>query len=153
MIDLNKIYTIKSNATRDIRRAVERGECKPSEYEARPVAGGFQIVNLNAPAPTIASPVPKADNIPDVQMAVLNALLSAKALADRSVEERAEVWVPFAAVHDSDNPNNLPKPSMAGIAGGLVKRGLIRTEGSKDDKGRRVAMVQITCAGLEALKA
>jgi len=43
MLNLTKIYTQKSNATRDIKKAVSRGVCNPGEYEARKVNNGFQI--------------------------------------------------------------------------------------------------------------
>ena len=43
MLNLEKIYTQKSNATRDIKKAVSRGVCNLGEHEARKVDGGFQI--------------------------------------------------------------------------------------------------------------
>lgn len=278
-INLNKIYTVKSNATRDIRKAIERNECKAGEYEAQPVEGGFQIIGIrttneatidvdtemamdaNLPAPTpeqeaamtelnnlltkrmtakIAdATTPEAkpetgpleysneelesrwhelvcimlpnyesneealhgdwfifragtsfteiynwfDNeysegvkvlrnkqtyfdwfprnkntknnngIPEMQIAVLNALYGAKTLSDKADDERAETWILFSDIHNSNSPHNLPKPSMAGIAGALSKRGLIKTDWGKDAKGKRAAIITITEAGIEALRA
>jgi hypothetical protein len=44
MLNLNKVYTVKSNASRDIRKAVERGEYEAGTLEACKVDGGFHIV-------------------------------------------------------------------------------------------------------------
>jgi hypothetical protein len=51
MLNLEKTYTVKSNATADIRKAVSRNQCAEGEYEARKVDGGFQIFKTVAEPP------------------------------------------------------------------------------------------------------
>jgi len=43
MLNLNKVYTHRSGANRDIRNAVKKGECEAGAYKTFTVDGGFQI--------------------------------------------------------------------------------------------------------------
>jgi hypothetical protein len=175
MINLSKIYTQKQNATRDIRKAVERGECKAGEYEVRESDGGYQIVTR---AFVIAAAQAKAEMRTDFDramgdpncegfsgvatvgattttaehMAVLNALLGAKVISDRPVSERAGVWMIFSSIYDSSNPTTISKKSMGGISRALSNRGYIKIDTGLDVNGKYGPIVQLTSAGIEALR-
>jgi len=98
------------------------------------------------------SKTPITTEIPDRQLAVLKALAGAKSLEDKAVNERAGVWIVFADVHDSNDPHNLPKPAVPGVAGALKKKHLIETDWGKDGNGKRAVIVALTAAGIAALQ-
>ena len=205
MLKLEKIYTVKSNATADIRKAISRNQCAAGEYEARKVDGGFQIFAINPTleqeaysesttqvetaqdvavqeatqentclpvnepneCPPVPQPEPEASGdpapepqkaetsveLPERQFAVLNALIGAKALEGKEESGIVGTWIPFKELHESNNPHNLPKPAIPGIAQALIKKNLIVTDWGKDRNGKRAVIVTITEAGIAALKA
>ena len=61
MLNLSKIYTQKSNANRDIKKAVTHGECNSGDYEARKVDGGFQIFDTRI----VESVIETVENVTD----------------------------------------------------------------------------------------
>jgi len=176
MLNLNQIYTAKSSATVAIRKAIARNQCVEGEYEARKVEGGFQIFKVvtETPEPVTASaeivtepdetvidnPVepitpkaPTATEIPERQLAVLNAFMGAKSLESKAANERADVWFALSDVYNSNNPHNLPKPAVPGIVGALKRKHLIKTDWGKDENGKRAIVVAITEAGIATLQA
>lgn len=48
-LNLDKVYTVKSNAMRDMRKAIERGEYKRADLDVSVVPGGYQITRTAAP--------------------------------------------------------------------------------------------------------
>jgi hypothetical protein len=187
MLNLNKIYSVKSNASRDLKKAIERGIVTGEDLEIRKVDGGFQIVKIVIEKPVAvtefadvvvetpeivseyaAQPIPpkkerpassttprkatKPGELPETQLAALNALFGAKSLADKADNERAGVWFPFADIHESSRPHGLSKSSMAGITKGLVSRGLLLTAWGDDYIGKHIVAACITPAGIAALQ-
>jgi hypothetical protein len=99
-------------------------------------------------------PGDKRNSLTTQQKSALDALAGVKALADKINYERAEVWFPFKEIYNSTAPTDLPKRSMGGIMGGLIKRGLIRfVANGHEHIGKKAVAVCITDAGLEALAA
>ena len=96
----------------------------------------------------------KRNSLTAQQKSALDALGGVKALADKTDNERAGVWFPFAEIYNSTTPADLPKRSMGGIMGGLVRRGLIQfVADGKDVIGKKKVAVCLTDAGLLALTA
>ena len=300
MLKLEKIYTVKSNATADIRKAISRNQCAAGEYEARKVDGGFQIFAINPqpeqeshneadthdvasqeatqetekpqpntvgewkvwsqvfddtrkyivgrimdttqpqhggnmeyvdmrytedkdyceqlaavlngknapdesnetpneesepqpgyetssepatgenapenpgqpsddidkylpgaqpePTPPTDDSTPEAQKaespveLPERQFAVLKALVGVKVLEGKEESGIVGTWIPFKELHESNNPHNLPKPAIPGIAQALIKKNLIVTDWGKDKDGKRAVIVTITEAGIAALQ-
>jgi hypothetical protein len=109
---------------------------------------------VNAVAEETPQKPAKTAELPENQKAALNALLGVKHLMSLTDGERAEVWFPFKAIYDSNNPCNLPKRSMGGIMRGLINRGFIKfvTDG-KEYIGKKAVAVCLTYDGIAALSA
>ena len=57
-LDLSKTYSVKSNATRDMRKAVAKGEYTADQLEVVVVPAGHQIVMVKLPEAKPAKPKP-----------------------------------------------------------------------------------------------
>jgi methionine aminopeptidase len=64
-INFSKVYTLKSNATRDIVKVVERGEYQREDLDVIAIDGGFMVINLQPGHETWSEPA-TSDNAPEI---------------------------------------------------------------------------------------
>jgi hypothetical protein len=166
MLNMNKIYTVKSNAVRDLKKAIAKGDVTGEDLEVVPADGGFKISKIvpekpkatRKPKAAVSRPTtpptePESISATEKQRAFLDALTGVNALTGMQGDEMVGIWFPFADIHSSSKPFALPKSSVPGLTTALTRRGLIRTAWGDDYIGKHVSVVCFTPAGVAALNA
>ncbi len=147
MLDTEKIYAKKGNATKAMNKAVAAGEFKEGEIEVVQVEDVFKVAVV-VPLTKKAVVKKNADELRDDQKKALRALVGAKSLEGMTDGEKSNIWFPFAEIYQSSNPSGLPRRSMGGVMRGLINRGLIMADLAGERFGKRVVAVCLTDAGL-----
>jgi len=159
MLNLKKTYKVRSNATRDLKKAIANGEVSGEDLKVQKVDDVFQIMKIVTGEPKpVEKPVEVVDVSPAVaktvksgemseyQKTALNALLGVKSLEGK--EEKVGTWFPFAEIYESSVQHDIPKRSMGGIMSGLINKGFIEFEKGAEGFAKSVVAVCVTSAGL-----
>ena len=127
-INFDKAHSQKSNAVRDIRKAIKTGQFKTEELEVVVVPAGYAIVRT--PEPEVKALIrintsQPAPALSDAATAVLRALVRATIWNEKDLRlpERVGVWVRSACVHDSASPHGLDICAVLAGGGGVEAGG------------------------------
>ena len=122
MLKLEKIYTVKSNATADIRKAISRNQCAAGEYEARKVDGGFQIFAIDP------QPEQEVCNELDTQNEIAQEETAPVVLQDETQEknikqsDKPSEYQPVAQPEPQASDESAPEPQKAETSVELPER-------------------------------